>query len=483
MAKPAARTRVSRFYKLGRDQGTLDFVDVPIGADIAVFLDPSRIRGLGSTWASECNSLLQYFFEALLGHVQSGNKAKAMSLLKALSERNEFHLGLSKGLSSGRAFGDGYSAAILAALRKSKAGTSGLLQDLEDTVLFIEGVGADRISDAVCNILRGPLIKYTQDMCNYYGIPMELEVDSGPIWNPETEVWENELLPLPVTPYGKVIFVPKVAVRRSFVYDSSTYFTHYLLPMMQEYEKGLNSSLVFTLKDGTRKVTKKSLKEKYGVDKLVITEHTTRHPGALDRYRAEARRASRPMTHEEFSDVEEIPLPNFEQLLKDVTTLKPGKENATAYENAIEKLLTALFFPSLSSPTKQHNIHEGRKRIDITYVNNPRDGFFAWLAKNYSSAHIFIECKNYGKEIGNPEFDQLAGRFSPSRGQVGILICRSVQDADRVRASCKDTANDARGFIIVLTDDDLEVLVHDYVRSSYGSNYDLLMTKFRELIM
>ncbi len=483
MTRPSPKMRVSGYFDLSRDQTTLDFVDVPIGNDTPVFLDPSRIRSMQSTWASECNSILQHFFETLLRHLQTSNDADGLKMLEALTEKNEFHLGFSSGLSDGRAFGRGYAGKVWEALKKSQAGTTGLLKDIEDACLFIDGVGPDRISDAVCNILRGPLVRYTQEICQYYGIPLNSNVDSGPIWNVQSERWEDSLLPLPITPYGKLLLIPKVAVRHRLVYDSSNYYTHYLLPEMQTSEKHLNTGLVHTLKDGRKRVTKKDLREKYGADKLSIIRETQKHPNALHEYREAAIKTSRPITHEMLAEIENIQPPNYSALLADVKAIPPGRDDATNYENAIEKLLSALFFPSLALPTKQHQIHDGRKRIDITYVNNPRDGFFNWLLQHYSSAHIFVECKNYGKEIGNLEFDQLAGRFSPSRGQVGLMVCRSIENVAKLNASCKDTATDQRGYILVLCDDDLEQIVKDYRASNGGAEYPLLMHKFRQLIM
>src|SRR5690606_18608709 len=144
--------------------------------------DPSRIRSMETTWATECNSLLQHFFERLLEHIRNDEKAAGLRMLEGLSERNEFHLGFSKGQSQGSGIGKEFARDFWAALSKSRAGRTGLLKDLEDACLFIEGVGPDRISDAACNILRGPLIRYTQDMCQYYGIPVQRGVNSGPVW-------------------------------------------------------------------------------------------------------------------------------------------------------------------------------------------------------------------------------------------------------------------------------------------------------------
>jgi hypothetical protein len=144
--------------------------------------------------------------------------------------------------------------------------------------------------------------------------------------------------------------------------------------------------------------------------------------------------------------------------------------------------LSALFYPSLCNPTKQHRIHEGRKRIDITYTNEARAGFFEWLAKHYPCAFVFVECKNYGKELGNPEVDQLSGRFSPSRGKVGLLVCRSLEKPDALQARCKDTANDDRGYIMFLTDEDLIELMEYAKLGIQSMDFPLLGNKFRALV-
>ncbi len=482
MSKVNPKLRVSQYFALHRDQTTLDFVDVPIGNDIPVFLDPSRMRGMESVWASECNSMLQHFFQRLLEHIQSGDKSAGLVMLEGLSERNEFHLGFSSGLSQGSGIGHTFAMDFWQALSKSKAGKTGLLKDLEDACLFIEGVGPDRISDASCNILRGPLIRYTQDMCRYYGIPMESSIDSGPIWNSEADRWEDSLIPLPVTPFGSLLLVPKIAVRHRMVYNSQHYYTHYLLPKMIEHEKAINSSLVQVLKHGQTRVTKKALRDKYGADKVAVAEQSLLHPEILRKYKNEIARTSQPITHHQLAEIENIDAPRFDQLLKAVTQLPPGKDAATSYENAIEQLLSALLFPSLIFPKKQHEIHEGRKRIDITYVNDAKNGFFSWLAANFSAAHIFVECKNYGKELGNPEVDQLAGRFGTSRGQVGILVCRSIENEDRFQQRCRDTALDQRGYILHLTDEDLATIIKHYIASNGDAEYPLLRGKFSALV-
>jgi hypothetical protein len=188
------------------------------------------------------------------------------------------------------------------------------------------------------------------------------------------------------------------------------------------------------------------------------------------------------LTHDELSDIEEIERPDWNGLFNSITNLPHGKDNAARYEDLVEQLLTSLFYPSLCHPTKQHKIHEGRKRIDITYTNEAKLGFFAWLAQHYPCSFMFVECKNYGKEVGNPEIDQLSGRFSPSRGKVGILICRKIADRKLLMKRCIDTAKDDRGFILPLDDDDLSAIIESVKGHPDSQEFPLLRRLFRRLI-
>ncbi|RTN89261.1 hypothetical protein [Enterobacter sp. WCHEn090032] len=456
--------RFSEFFGVKRNQSELDFVDVPLDTDIEVFLDPAAIKSLNSPWGNELSSHLQNYFETVLKLIKNGEDVRAQNLLSCLNERNEYHLGYSSGKSRGHGFGEGAAKTVWGALTKSKAAKSGLLQDLEDTALLIEGIGTDMISDAVSNILRGPLIKYTQDICNYYGIKLTDNVPSGPIWNPREEKWEQGYVSLPMTNEGKVILVPKIIVRHQITYQHDEYYRHFLLPEMQKQHLRAGSELVQLLRNGKHRVTKKSLMEKYGKDKLAIVEQTLKYPHVLDEYRVRKNDApSEPLPHSDFAEMEnESPKVDFQPFIDELKSIVPGRDDATKYEDLIEKLFSILFYPSFCHPTKQHKIHDGRKRIDISYCNEATFGFFKWIGLHYPSSMIYIECKNYGKEVGNPELDQLSGRFSISRGKVGILVCRSIENKEKLYQSCKDTAKDDRGYILPLDDEDILMLIEEY---------------------
>tara|TARA_R110002167_G_scaffold154760_4_gene349050 strand:+ start:6676 stop:8112 length:1437 start_codon:yes stop_codon:yes gene_type:complete len=455
--------RFSEFYKLNKTQAYLDFVDIDLETDLAIFIDPVSLKSLKTPWGAEISYFLKHYFTAVLDCIKSGKDDEAKHLLTGLSESNEFHLGYSAQKSRGHAFGTKSAALVWKALTQSKAAKSGLLEDLEDTALLIHGIGPDMISDAICNIIRGPLIKYTQDMCKYYDVPLEPNIPSGLIWDVDSSNWRQEQVQLPVAgKYGKVLLIPKLLARHRMNVDAGGFYTHYILPAMQQEHLLNKSALVQNLKNGSVIVTKKSLREKYGETKLNIVDQTVIRPEIFKEYKNEKNsKPSPPITSESFAKLENQKLPDVAELSKQLREIPTGRESSKIYEDKIEEILTYIFYPSLCKPSREQAIHNHRKRVDIRYHNEARVGFFKWLSDHYTCPYIFVECKNYGKEVGNPEVDQLSGRFGPSRGKVGLLVCRSIENKKSLMNRCRDTCTDDRGYIIALDDDDIIRLLEE----------------------
>ncbi|MFF4479797.1 hypothetical protein ACFY1A_22630 [Streptomyces sp. NPDC001520] len=455
--------RVSEYYNLQRNQSELDFVDVDTTDDIPVYIDPSNIRRLTDTWGEECTLLLGTFFSSVLNAVRVDDGPQITALLSNLSEPNETHLGLSAGKSRGRGLGRFLRKELAAKLATSKAAQSGLIEDLEDTALFIDRVDKDIVSDVATNVIRGALIAYTQSVCDFYGIPVE-QVYSGPVWDAVKCEWEEGFTELPVADGEKLLLVPKAIVRRSLYLSRGDYYKNHLLPVLQDEElDNPKSRLVRTLKSGKKYVTKKDVEAFYGNSKPVVAKLTVERPNVYVNYKHTKRSAQPgPMSHEDLGEATQTNGPDFDELLQKVLDTPVGTEHATQYHHNVEALLTAIFYPSLTMPVKEHKLHEGRKRVDIRYTNSSVTGFFQWLKSHHVPCkYVFIECKNYGKEVGNPEIDQISSRFSQLRGQVGIFTCRSFAKKDVFLKRCRDTALDHRGYVIALDDDDLGQLVED----------------------
>jgi hypothetical protein len=272
------------------------------------------------------------------------------------------------------------------------------------------------------------------------------------------------------------------------IFDKNKYYRGYLAPILEQVEIDARSSLVETLKNGHELVRREKLVDKYPADKLSIVKYTLENPDALRRYRAsETALTSPPMTHREISNNVYVPTPDFGALLEQVEAVSPGRGGATAYHRNVESLLSALVYPALANVRIEREIHEGRKRIDIAYDNLAPRGFFHWISLNYRAATIPVECKNYSEDPANPELDQLAGRFSRERGQVGLLLARDFGDKQLFLKRCRDTAGDGRGFIIPLDDEDLRTLCMEVQEDpdrplAQQQRYSLLRERFDYLI-
>jgi hypothetical protein len=474
--------RVSEYYGLGVGQAALDFVDVDIEGDDPLFVDPRALRLSDGAWASDCVSLIQVFFDAVVAAIREGNNDQAIALLASLREPNETHLGLSSGRARGMALGPGTAELIWRALSQSEAIQTGLIADLEETALMIPGIAYDRISDITTNLIRGPLIDYTQVMCEQHAIPTE-DQDSGPLWDAENEQWFSKMVKLPRTPSGRLLLIPKFIVRHGLYMNYGEYFHHYVLTHLQDAEISAGTELVRTLKDGRKRVTKKDLKAKYGEGKIVAEEITHQFPQILAEYRAKKDiELPTPPSQEDLAITEGEANIEWDALLAAVVSLPSGTDAADAYHRAVQNLLTALFGPYLSFPNREFKIHDGRKRVDIAFSNTATKGFFAWVSQHYPAAIVMFECKNYGRDVSNPELDQLAGRFSPSRGQHGILVCREFDDKNRFLERCRDTARDGRGYIMPLDDDDLRALCGLRKARDLSEMWNMLRQRFETLL-
>ncbi len=464
--------RLTGYFDLDMTQGSVDFVDVDVDGDVPVYIDPTAIRHQAGIWAEACVASLQSFFGCLISAIKADDRTRLEDLIFPLVEPNETHLGNSQGQPRGRSLGSRVKAdELISTLRKSKAVESGFLRDLEDSALMVEGIDKDIISDITTCVIRRQLIEYTQQQCNFHGISMDLQ-ESGPIWDIGVERWVTDVVELPRASDNKLLLVPKSIVRARLTTDKGRYYRGYLRPYFEdEVLANPKVGLVRVLKNKTMKVILGALDAELGTSKPDIISNTEKHPEALDQYRGSLRSEdSGPFPDEILAERIGAEVENLRDLLGEMRSVSPGTAGANLYHRCVARLMTAIFNMSLGNQKIERCIHNGMKRIDITYDNIARHGFFDWLARHFQASTVVVECKNYGHDAGNPEFDQLAMRFAPNRGRFGILACRAFEDKERALARAKAIATDGNGFVIVLDDDDFERMVDDL--EAAGRNFD-----------
>ena len=453
--------KFSELYHLEKSQAELDFVDIFIDKDTYLFIDPWAIRQRSDNFSVECYQLISNFFELLIKNIKEEKKEDAMRMLDCLHEPKETHLGMSKTGTSGLAIGGGHAREIYEKLNESMAVKTGFLNDLEDCALMIDGIDRDKISDIVTNLTRFPLLKYTEIQCKLHNIPTR-ELPSGYFWDAGKKDWLTTQSKFPNFK-KKIILVPKFIVRRTLSLNSQEYYNFDILEFEQARHLEAGTSLCRTLKDGTlREPTKKNLRKIISNKKENIYRFTRDNPTVLENCKKRKSQYFIPIKNEDIKDAqnENIETDTANNLIGKLKSIPTGKATADNYHGLMIGILEKLFYPFLVNPKKEYPRNEGRKRIDISFLNTASNGFFANLPKlDIPCKEIFFECKNYSYDLQNPEFDQLNGRFAQNISQFGFLLCRKIENKKLFLKRCKDFVRDKRHFIIGLDDEDIKILL------------------------
>lgn len=456
--------RFSEHFRLGLHQAQLDFVDIELEKDQPLFIDPYALQLCLDPWAARCTQSLRVYFQSLVDAIRADRDDLALDLLASLHEPKETRLGLSSVDADGNAIGDDLARALLAALKGSRAIQTGLLRDLSDAELFVHNIGRDRISDLSTNVIRRELIEYTQQQCRLYGVDMRPDVASGDMWDVESRQWISEHVDLPVANGEKILLVPKRIVRWTTLLTPREFYDGYVLDFLRARELHSPSlGLVRMLKNGGRRVTKKELREVFPFSKDFLADFSQSNPEVLENYKRA--KAAKDLTSCGQLDVDFDEALFAAALIDELRGIAPGGSQAHVYHKFIKGTLEFLFFPALSNPSVEREINDGRKRIDITFLNTDRTGFF-FLFPNTTrrtATEIIVECKNYTGDMGNPEVDQIAMRFADHRGWLGLLVCRAVQDIEKLVLRCRDVVQQQRGYVLPITDEDVIAMLAEVV--------------------
>jgi hypothetical protein len=327
------------------------------------------------------------------------------------------------------------------------------------------------------------LLEYTRAQCELHGIDLADVHSAGPIWDPNRANWIQRLQRLPLVQHKPVLLVPKYAVRRRLSLDSQEFYNHHMLQFLAEEYLQAGGALVHTLKNGALRVYKKEIKEHHPFNKNDIAEFVRHHPKVLEEYK-KLKGAQGPLSTSDFDeDFDEAGLADV--IAGRLKQIAAGGAEASSYHSLMIGTLSFLFYPGLVTPVKEAEIHEGRKRIDIRFSNSGNGTFFsrAIQSAQMRALSVPIECKNYSADPANPEIDQLSGRFSLARGFFGIMCCRSLDDPALMTRRCADTARDGRGYMLVLSDADIQKMLELVAAGNRGQVQTYLHHKLDDLIV
>lgn len=206
-----------------------DWLDITLPLDTALFVDPFLIYGdSGSHWEGAHDRLIDFFNFAIASMTKAYDGRRfdrnsphydVAKRLFVFPEPAEFCLGYGD-----TPMGTGASRVLRKAMLEAAETTIKLgiksLKHFEELTLFRDQIGADRISDVVCNVLKREFIEYTHDVMDRHELFDNAEEFVVPhaSWSRESAGWLNPHERLLVNPYTPrrigVLLVPERFLRK-----------------------------------------------------------------------------------------------------------------------------------------------------------------------------------------------------------------------------------------------------------------------------
>jgi nucleoside phosphorylase len=385
--------RFTEHFKLDRDQVELDFVDVTPGVDTPLFVDPHAISQRSDPFALRCQDSITSFFSRVLSHAIDGEREAGVNLLSALSEPYETCLGLSRGHTHGRGVGKLQGEDLFDRLSRSQAVKTGLVKDLGETELFVDGIGHDKISDITTNLIRRELIEFTQAQCELLGIPIS-DVDEMRVWDRDTSRWDYFGTRLPKVLDAAVLLVPKSFVASKPSIDSKEYYQNFVLNYLESEElRKVDSRYVYKTKSGARRVRRSELRKSKRLSKKLLLDFTEENPAALSRYKLAV--GTPPAIRNWQLPAGGNEVETAEKLTRRLSKIETGQDGAAAYHKVMIGALELLLYPEFQWPRKfaENGV------LELGYENSAAKGslYSARIDPERRISHALITCSNNGQ--------------------------------------------------------------------------------------
>ena len=267
-----------------------DFLDIPIDADLEVFIDPFLIaNNKNDKLIDEIYNQVKAFFVKLnKQYIVTNDRLNGLLFLDYLHEPNEYHLGYSAS-NKGAAISNIRAREIFDALRNNRFARRGIsvTNEAHNVLLLVTGIGQDIMSDTIANVCRDIFAKFTHEQCIKYGIATQKF--SRHFFNPISQNWETVSFDLPSYLGKPIILLPRKIISSPRYYGNSyNQFIagNYIAKDMLAGKIAVASDgrYIHTLKDGTRKAVIKRIVEHYGKPKDDLIDFVLEYGGSLDKF-------------------------------------------------------------------------------------------------------------------------------------------------------------------------------------------------------
>ncbi|HOQ43002.1 MAG TPA: hypothetical protein PK178_12655 [Smithellaceae bacterium] len=463
-------------------QEDVDFVMPDVEVDRRLGIDPFLLYRSPSSDFQQAHDKILKYFNFILESIREGNFTRAEYLLQC-PEPNEIGLGYSKQGNRGNGVGPELAKEISNTFCNSPILLSRGLRHIEELQLICPGVGPDRISDIAANILKLFFIEYTQEQCHSWNIPINRDIPINHYYDYNISDWHDGYFNLPINPLtgGALLFVPRRILRILPWINYDDYLGEYSRAFLKPVSR--SSSLRLKSKSSSQKKDQAKNTAKETVPKPQVCQVTSQNTSALDTYiEKKEREAANAIPTELVSlqDIEKLK-EHAASLIKELTSITPGKEDAYEYQDIVHRILTFCFHPHLTDGTPQERTYEGTLIRDLVFTNEGIRNFWHYIMQTFGSILIVFELKNK-TDIGGSDVDQIATYLGDTMGRFGILVSRS----DKGQTSFKRrktifNKDSSRKVILHLTDKDLLELLNQ--RSMLRDTTDYLQNVFRKFMV
>lgn len=238
------------------------FIDVEVTADNRLYLDPHaiRLRKSGQPFADQALRCLDTFTEQVTDSILTGTPASLRhgeQLLQRFVEPWETRLGMSHRGFHGHGGADVVGTWIWDVLTDDVEALVriGVLKQIEDLPLFVEGVDRDITSDITTRIIFDALATFTEQMMVQYpqfsAGEHRVKTFAKQIWSPDALGWVEAEMTLPVVDGKELLLVPAGWARPTLLMSAGRYYETSVLSFAQLERAvvGSNGKLIKTPKD------------------------------------------------------------------------------------------------------------------------------------------------------------------------------------------------------------------------------------------
>jgi len=437
-------------FGLSLSQAEVDFVIPDLANDIPVCIDPFLLYKSPDETLRGLHGRLLGIFERGFALHDAGDRAGLDGLIN-FPEVNAIGFGYTAAGTGGSGLGWHLNQLLADLLESSDEVRARGLRHIEELQLLSVGVGPDRISDIAANILKVPLIEYTQQQAELWRIPMTKDVPVSHFFDEEDLVWRDGYFDLPLNPVTKqaLLLVPRRIVR--------------LLPWINYADfYGNEAQLLLPPKPKLPRYPGMAAEKRLEVAKAELVTKVRGNTHILDQYvaRKERERAGAVPVLADPPDPEVLRATG-EQLLVRLAAVPTGAVASVDYQRVVYEILNFLFEPELTDGKFEVATYLGTERRDLLYWNDAEASFWNYVRTTYNSPLVMFECKNVAAlEIDH--VNQTAAYLGARLGMLGFIATRSAPSDAVVRklfSVYHDSPAVPRKVILVLSDEALSEMV------------------------